>query len=105
MTEQQARYVKKMKIDQGCMDSTIARKFFNEFGPSNQCSKDHAEAVLYSDTKGQTQRHVFSNGKMPKGSVIEYLFPDSVGNTLCESARKLLKEGVDEGWFDTASQH
>lgn len=104
MTEQQARYVKKMKIDQGCMDSMIARKFFNEFGPSAYCSKDHAESVLYHGEDGRTKRHVFIDGKMPRGSVVEYLFPDNVGKTLCEAARKSLKEGADEGWFDVTNQ-
>jgi len=107
MNEQQARFVRKLKVDQNCPYPTIARQYFNSFGDTANCSRHDAERVMYFDlTKDgdpTVSTHEFKNGKdIPSTEyrVIEYIFPTTVGQKLCNEARKFFKEDPGDGWGD-----
>jgi len=99
MNEVQARLVRDLRVEHGCSYQTVARKFFEAFGETIHC-KD-PESAIYS-LNGKTSVHEYADGILPKKArVIEYLFGESAGRSLCNTSRAFYKEESTEGWTHT----
>jgi hypothetical protein len=103
MTEDQARYIRKLKVDQNCSYQTIARMFYQENGTTTHCSSPESVLLHNLDVDPPAVvHHRLSDGDIPykKYRVIEHLFSVSAGQSLCTAARKELKEDITAGWSD-----
>lgn len=109
MNEQQARFIRKLRVDQHCSYPTVARKFYSEFNDTKHCSKSDAECLMYfnlDNVEEGAQVHRFSDGDFAVKSykVIEYIFPPEVGKGLCLAAAKFFEEDPSDGWLDFACE-
>lgn len=103
MTEEQARYVKKLKVDQNCSYQTIARKFCEEFGKTKHCMQPESILLHNLDVEPPAVvNHKTQDGDIPykEYRVIEYLYSSTAGQDLCTAARSQLSEDVTAGWGD-----
>ena len=105
MNDQQAKEIRKLKVEQDCSYPTIARKFHQEFGETNYCNKDNADSALYFNldkVSDGVQVHNFDEGPIPAKSykLVEYLFSPDVGKALCLEAKTILNEFSDGSWLD-----
>lgn len=107
MNDQQARLVRKLKVDQNCSYPTVARKFYSEFGSTKYCNENNAEAIMYFDLSkvdDGAQVHRFENGplKVKDYRTIEFIFSPDVGKKLCLDACSFFEEDPSDGWLDFA---
>jgi hypothetical protein len=105
MNEQQARYVRKLKVDQQCSLATVARLFYEEYGSTPYCNKSNAESAIYfdNDTVGASAKfHNFSDGEIPVKNyhISGFTFSKDVGKALCDKAMKIYGENYSDGWAD-----
>ncbi len=110
MNEQQARVVRKLKVDQKCPYPTVARKFYSEFGDTKYCNKSNAECIMYFDLDNASDGvkvHKFKNGplKIKDYREVEYLFSPDTGKNLCLAACSFFNEDPGDGWLDFVQEH
>tara|TARA_R110002051_G_C8470945_1_gene460001 strand:- start:277 stop:603 length:327 start_codon:yes stop_codon:yes gene_type:complete len=91
MTEEQAQFTRKLYHDQSCSYQTVARKYYEEFGPTALC-KDPRAVIYYDLDKNESVYHDYSNGDIPssKYSIIEQLFNIEDGEDLVSQSNQLL---------------
>jgi hypothetical protein len=103
MTEEQAKFVKKLRIDHGCSSATVARKFYEKYGSTDYC--DTPTGYIYFDVQsGSTKVHnIIKDGCFVEDTdkkVIENLFDSTCGDSLYRAAMSQLKEDiVDAGSY------
>jgi hypothetical protein len=110
MNDQQARFVRKLKVEHNCSYPTIARQFYNEYGDTTLCSKDNAERVMYFDMEdidSGVKIHNLREGSIPDSSirVVEYIFSTATGESLCSHARSFFDETIGDGWSDFSNEY
>ena len=110
MNDQQARFVRKLKVDQNCSYPTVARKFHQAFGNNQHTNEENAEAIMYFDTDNVeegVQVHKFENGdfKIKNYRVVEFIFSPDTGKDLCLEACSFLEEDAGDGWLDFVSDY
>jgi hypothetical protein len=107
MNENQARFIRKLKVDQNCSYPMVARHFYNEFGSTKHCNENNADAIMYFDLKNiddGVKVHQFSKGpfNVKEYKLVEYIFSPDVGQRLVTLACSCLDEDPSEGWLEFA---
>jgi len=103
MTEEQAKFVKKLRIDHGCSSATVARKFYEQYGSTDYC--DTPTGYIYFDVPaGTTKVHnITRDGRFVESTdkrVIENLFDSTCGESLYRAAMYRLKDDIiDSGSY------
>lgn len=111
MNEEQARFVRKLKVDQNCSYPTVARQYYNKYDSTSICNTKDAERVMYfdlteDDPKIKTHMFTESDKDIPatEYKVVEYIFSPDIGIKLCLEARQILKDEIGDDWNDFADQ-
>ena len=99
MNEEQARFVKKLKIDHGCSSATVARKFYEKFGPTKYCNEPTGYIYFDLDAEKAKMHNISKDGPFEASSnhrVIEKLFDDDCGEELYRAAARLIDDIIEE---------
>lgn len=96
MTEQQARFVRKLHRDQACSPAMVARKFFEEYGPTTLC-KDPSGIIYFDIDAKESKFHRVTEGKIPckNYTIIDRVFEDVDGQRLIDKTDNVLGEPID----------
>jgi hypothetical protein len=106
MKEPQARFIRKLRIDQNCPLPTVARMFYDRYGDTSYFTKKDAKSVMYFDEdqpEESVKFHSFSDGPVPAENirVTGYVFSEKEGSSLCSKAMEVLEESPADGWAET----
>jgi hypothetical protein len=105
MNENQARFVRKLKVDQNCSYPMVARHFYNEFGSTKYCNEENADAIMYFNLENVddgVKVHQFETGDFTVKSykLVEYIYSPAVGQQLCAKACTCLDDDPADGWLE-----
>jgi hypothetical protein len=91
MTDSQAQFVRKLYYDQSCSYQTVARKYYEEYGPNKLCN-DPKAVIYYDIEKKKTVYHNYCDGDIEcdKYSIVEKLFDDVSGSRLVKQSDDVL---------------